>query len=110
MNPVLQPNIVRTPGYYIRQRLLQNGPAMVGLTIVLLAVFVAISGSLLIPDKTPNANDGIVELQKKPAGFTVLLLQVPKEEEVADVSFWEKWVIGQPSKSESLPVRAYEIK
>ena len=78
MTTLIQPQISRSPGYYIRKRFLQNGSAMLGLCIVVLAVLVALGGYLILPDSSPNANDGIVALQKKPAGFTVKLLQLHK--------------------------------
>src|SRR5690242_15907193 len=101
--------VSHSPGYYIRRRLLQNKPAMLGLTLVLLAFFIAFSGHLLLPDATPDANDGIVALQKKPAGFTVKILRVPKAEKPEKVNFFEKWLFGEPAAFESIPIESYKI-
>ncbi|MFC5269952.1 ABC transporter permease [Adhaeribacter terreus] len=107
---VMQTQVFHSPGYYIRQRLLQNGPAMLGLTLVLIAFFIAFSGYLLLPDSTTNANDGIVALQKKPAGFTVKILRVPKAEKPEEVNNFEKWLFGAPVAFESIPIDNYKIE
>ncbi len=97
MAVLTQTQISRSPGYYIRQRFLQNGPAMLGLCLVMLAAIIAITGYLILPDPTPNANNGIVTLQKKPAGFTVKLLNVPKADNPTKVNFFQKWLFGKPA-------------
>ena len=109
MAVLTQTQVSRSPGYYIRKRFLQNGPAMLGLCLVILAAVIAIAGYLILPDATPNANNGIVALQKKPAGFTVKILNVPKAEKPAEVSFLEKWLFGAPSKFESFPVESLRL-
>lgn len=106
----MQTPVYHSPGYYIRQRLLQNGPAMLGLALVLIAFFIAFSGYLLLPDSTPNANDGIVALQKKPAGFTVKILRVPKADQPEETNFVEKWLFGAPVAYESIPIENYKIE
>ncbi|HSI90292.1 MAG TPA: hypothetical protein VK927_04205, partial [Adhaeribacter sp.] len=82
------PEVSHSPGYYIRKRLLGNGPAMLGLSLVLLAFFIAFSGYLILPDNSPNANNGIVSLQKKGPGFTVKLLQVPLAAQPEETGFF----------------------
>src|SRR5688572_18043653 len=109
MAVLTQMQVSRSPGYYIRKRFLQNGPAMLGLCLVILASVIAIAGYLILPDSTPNANDGIVALQKKPAGFTVKILRVPKAEKPEEVNFFEKWLFGEPAAFESIPIESYKI-
>jgi ABC-type dipeptide/oligopeptide/nickel transport system permease subunit len=109
MATLTQTQVTHSPGYYIRKRLLQNGPAMLGLAMVVLAVLVALSGYLILPDSTPNANDGIVSLQKKPAGFTVKILNVPKADIPEETNFLHKWLFGAPSNFESIPVESIAL-
>jgi ABC-type dipeptide/oligopeptide/nickel transport system permease subunit len=106
---IIQKQISHSPGYYIRKRLLQNGPAMLGLGLVVLAVLIAITGYLILPDSTPYANDGIVALQKKPSGFTVKLLRLPKKEQPADTDFFHRWLFGAPAKYDLFPIESYEV-
>jgi peptide/nickel transport system permease protein len=110
MATLTQPQISRSPGYYIRKRFLQNGAAMLGLTLVGLAFLIAFAGYLILPDATPNANNGIVALQKKPAGFTVKLLNLPKTDAEEEVSFLEKWLFGAPAKYESIPIESVQMQ
>ena len=110
MATLTQPQISRSPGYYIRKRFLQNGAAMLGFTLVAIAFLIAFAGYLILPDATPNANNGIVALQKKPAGFTVKLLNLPKADNEKEVNFLEKWLFGKPTKFESVPIESAQIQ
>ena len=62
--------IGRSPNYYIKKRLLKNKLAMAGLLIILVASVIAVLGYLIMPDSSPDANDGAIQIQKKPPGFT----------------------------------------
>ncbi|QCR22421.1 ABC transporter permease [Pontibacter sp. SGAir0037] len=100
----------RPPSYYIRQRLRQNTPAMFGLCIILIAALLAIGGYVFMPDSTPNANNGLVQLQKKAPGFStqVLLLRRPAEA-VRKVNFISYIFSGEPSQYSELPVESYSF-
>ena len=99
----------RSPNYYVRQRLLRNKPAVAGLIIIIFATSVALSGYLIMPDSTPDANDGAVQIQKQPPGFTVTLLKLRKNREIEDHNLLEKAIWGQESKYTIVPVSDYEI-
>ena len=104
------PSPSRPPSYYIRQRLLQNKPAMVGLLIILLSVLVALGGYALMPDSTPNANNGLVQLQKKPPGFSARVLRIPRPAEAAaDVNFPEFVLSGKPAAYTELPIESFRF-
>ena len=65
-----------SPSSQIRKRLLKHKPAMFGLFVILFAVFVAIAGHTIMPDKTPNANDGAVQISKELPVFETTLLKM----------------------------------
>ncbi|WP_347879331.1 ABC transporter permease [Hymenobacter defluvii] len=67
----------RPPSYYVRQRLLQNRPAMFGLAFIGLCTLLALLGYWVLPDNSPNANNGLVQLQKESPGFQVTILKLP---------------------------------
>ena len=77
----------RTPFYYSRNRFLKNYPAVIGLIIILLSIVVALLGYLIMPDSTPNANDGAIQIQKQLPGFKVMVLKSRKSIEVEHVNF-----------------------
>lgn len=103
--------VSRPPSYYVRQRLRQNKPAMAGLFIILFAVVVAILGYAIMPDSSPNANNGVVQLQKRQPGFTTQVLRIPTADRgQADVNFIEFILSGKPAAYTELPVQSYTFK
>jgi len=86
----------RSPGYYVRQRLLQNRPAVAGLMFIGLCALVALLGYWVLPDNSPNANNGQVQLQKQPPGFRATLRQVPDAAAPPPGSVWQVWLHGRP--------------
>ncbi|MBC5774949.1 ABC transporter permease [Pontibacter sp. KCTC 32443] len=109
---VLQQNkaATRPPSYYIRQRLVQNKPAMVGLGIIVLAILVAILGYAIMPDSTPNANNGIVQIQKKNPGFATQVLRIASPTPAAAVNPIEFILSGAPEDYTEIPIESYTFK
>ncbi|WP_254244749.1 ABC transporter permease [Hymenobacter sp. BRD67] len=93
---VVVPPPVRTPGYYVRQRLWANRPAVVGLGFIALCALVALLGYWILPDNSPNANNGLVQLQKQPPGFTATIRQVPDPIAPAPGTVLHVWLHGRP--------------
>jgi peptide/nickel transport system permease protein len=93
---VVPPAPARSPGYYVRQRLLQNRPAVAGLAFIGLCALVALLGYWVLPDPSPNANNGQVQLQKQPPGFTATLRQVPDPSAAPAGNVWQVWLHGRP--------------
>ena len=99
-----------SPNYYVKRRLLNNKPAVFGLIIITVATILAVLGYLVMPDDTPNANDGAVQIQKKAPGFKVKVLKIRKNMEIEEKSFIEKAFLGQESKYIIEPVTDYRIE
>jgi len=105
-----QTPVVYSPGYFIRQRLLQNKPAMAGLAFIALATVVALLGYLIVPDDSPDANSTIVQLQKKAPGFSVAVLRIPVAgQEQARVGVVQKMLFGQPRAYSEFPIQGYSL-
>ncbi|TGE18341.1 ABC transporter permease [Hymenobacter elongatus] len=104
------PPAVRPPGYYVRQRLWQNRPAMLGLGFIILCTLVALAGYWVLPDNSPDANNGLVQLQKEPPGFTatVLRLPVPAAEPAPD-NIWRTWWQGREPRFQESPIGGYQL-
>lgn len=100
----------RSPGYYIRRRLLGNKPAMFGLLVIVLSVMIALLGYLIMPDNTPDANDGAVQIQKQPPGFEATFLKIRKNRSIEKHDFIEKAIIGQESEYMIVPILDYKIE
>jgi len=89
--------------YYAWQRLKTNKLAMFGLIVIGLCMMLAILGFAITPDSTPDANDQLLELSKKPPGFEVRMLQTRKNEPSHDVNFFSKMIYGEVSNFRSIP-------
>lgn len=100
----------RPPRYYIRQRLLQNKPAMAGLFIILAASLVALLGYLILPDPTVNANNTIIQLQKKPPGFTATVLKIPADHQPKQINVIWKMFFGEEQYFTEYPISRYHIQ
>ncbi|GAB3634869.1 hypothetical protein GCM10027422_04590 [Hymenobacter arcticus] len=93
---VVVPPPVRTPGYYVRQRLWANRPAVAGLVFIGLCALVALFGYWVLPDNSPDANNGLVQLQKQPPGFVATIRQVPDANAPAPGNALQVWLHGRP--------------
>ena len=93
---VVVPPPVRTPGYYVRQRLRANRPAVAGLGFIILCALVALLGYWILPDNSPDANNGLVQLQKQPPGFVAAIRQVPDPNALPPGNALSVWLHGRP--------------
>jgi len=93
---VVPPAPARSPGYYVRQRLWANRPAVAGLGFIIMCAVVALLGYWILPDNSPDANNGIVQLQKQPPGFTTTIRQVPDASAPPPGNFLQVWLHGRP--------------
>ena len=99
-----------SPNFYIRRRLLKNYPAVAGLFFIILASLIAILGYAIMPDATPNANDGAIQLQKQLPGFRAKMLKIRKNAEVEDRSWLGELAFGQPSPFLLEPITDYRLE
>jgi len=97
----------RPPGYYVRQRLWQNRPSVAGLGFILLCTLVALLGYWILPDNSPNANHGFVQLQKQPPGLQVQFLRRPLPDSAHTTgNLFTTWLRGQEPQFEEIPIAA----
>ncbi len=100
---------IKTPGYYIRKRLFANKPAVFCMVLIIIAHIVAILGYAVMPDNTPDSNDGAWQIQKEPAGFEVDILRIRKSGEDIHTNFFKGMFYGFESNYTILPVRSYKV-
>lgn len=94
----------------ILKRLFHNRIATVSLAIIGIFCLVSLLGYLIMPDSTPDANDGIIQLRKKLPGFKVTLIKIRKSIHSDTKSFFQKMVYGQESDYVYIPVESYRIE
>ncbi|GAB4123475.1 MAG: hypothetical protein OHK0045_16110 [Raineya sp.] len=108
-NLVKEEEVHHSPSYYVRKRFFSNYAAVAGLVVVIFAVFVAILSYLIMPDQTPDGDDGSVYIQTQPPGFQVTLLKKHKNIPIEHPNFFEKMFLGDPSEYTIIPIRRYTI-
>ncbi|MBC7388914.1 MAG: ABC transporter permease [Opitutaceae bacterium] len=93
--------------YYFRKRLVRNKPAVFGFVIIVLSAIITILGYHIMPDDSPNANEGAVQIQKQTPGFYVKVITLNKNLEVEKVNFFEKLISGQEKDFTFVPVDTF---
>ena len=103
----------RPPGYYVRQRLWQNRPAVAGLAFIALCTLVALLGYWVLPDNSPNANHGFVQVQKEGPGLRVLLLRQPLPDSArfgqGGDNVFATWLHGRAPDVQETPIGGYRF-
>ena len=100
----------RSLSYFAWQRFKKNTLAMVGLIIIILCTIIAVLGYTITPDRTPDVNDQLLELSKKPPGFKVQLLQDRKNEYTHHVNVFNRMMFGEVSDFRSIPFSSYRFE
>ncbi|HSH65386.1 MAG TPA: hypothetical protein VLB84_06180, partial [Bacteroidia bacterium] len=95
--------------YAAWHRLKKNKLAMLGFWIICICLMVAILGYTITPDASPDANNQLLEISKKPPGFRVMMLQVRKNEPAHQRNFLSKMLFGKQSDFRSVPFSEYTI-
>lgn len=96
--------------YAAWQRIKKNKLAMLGCIIIGMCLTIAVLGYAITPDSTPDANNQLLEISKKPPGFKVKMLQVRKNEPSHKVSFFYKMLFGEQSDFRPVPLSSYSFK
>ncbi|MFN3917556.1 MAG: ABC transporter permease [Flavobacteriales bacterium] len=89
----------------------RNKPAVFGLIVIILAIFVSLLGSLIRPDTTPDANNQIPPISKKRPGFKVEQLLLRQNKQVEEIGFWGRMFFGgQPQYYQHIPFYSHKIE
>lgn len=89
----------------------RNSIAMFGLSIIVVAVFISIFGSLIRPDDTEFANNQIKTIARKSPGFSCYILHVQINAEVEQPAWYSRMFFGGKKLSEDLiPVEEFDFE
>lgn len=102
-------NIVRKPSYYIKKRLFANKPAVFGLFVIIFACIVAVLGYLIMPDSTPGANDGAIQVQKQPPIFRTYFLKQRRNIEIPSQNIFKTMLFGKESEFVITPIKSFTV-
>ncbi len=92
-----------TSSYNAWRRFLRNPLSLSGMIIILIAILAAILGYLIIPDKSPDANEQHIEIAARKPGFRVQMLKVCKNEDVAKVGLLKQMLFGEKNRFSFIP-------
>lgn len=90
-------------------RLLKNKPAFISLIVICIAMVLSIIGPSIAPDKTPDADDQVLQLANMNPGFSTKMLLVQKNREEKKSSFLSKIFIGKENPNEMIPIVSYSF-
>jgi peptide/nickel transport system permease protein len=86
-----------------------NKIAVASLVFILLSVFIAMLGYLVMPDSTPFANNMTIQLGIKKPGAEFTMLRIHKSESVDTVNIFKKMLFGQPAFYKDVPITGYHF-
>ena len=98
-----------SPNQKALRRLLRNKPALFGLTVIAVAILVAVFGYTLSPDATPDANDQMPAVALKNPGFKVKVLKLKKNRDIEQPNFISKLLFGAPSEFDFIPINKVDF-
>ncbi|MBP8192115.1 MAG: ABC transporter permease [Chitinophagales bacterium] len=88
-------------------RLLKNKPAIASLIVICIAIILAVIGPSIAPDKTPDADDQILELANVNPGFSTKMLLVQKNREEKSPSIFSRIFLGRENPNEMIPINSF---
>ncbi len=88
---------------------MKNKPALFGLVVIVIAHAIALLGYSIMPDQTPDANDGSATIKKLKPNSTVVMLRTIKNREIEQSFFITKIFFGQESNYTIKPIQSYKI-
>ena len=96
----------KSPSYYVRKRLLENKPAIFGIAVIIIAHLIVGMGHSILPDRSPNANNGSLSIQKQTPGFQVTGIQERRNTPVEELPWWKMLIFGQPPLYSFIPLKS----
>ena len=83
---------------------------MFGLVVILLSIVIGLLGYSIMPDSTPDANDGAAQIKNQPPGFSVRFLKVKKNIKIEERGWFDRLLHGQESEYRIRPFTSYRIE
>lgn len=89
-------------------RLKKNKAAMLGLGIIVFAVFIALFTYAVAPDNSPHANEQILQLEKHSPGYSIKILKLAKNREGSGLL--DGLVNGFVKSYDPMPILSYKFE
>ncbi|MER3470138.1 MAG: peptide transporter [Chitinophagaceae bacterium] len=89
------------------KRLKKNKGALIGLCIIVIAIFLALFGYFLAPDASPYANRIILEIGGEKPGYEQTFICV-KKQKVAATNLFSRAVSGKSDEYDNIPISSWK--
>jgi len=98
----------RTDQNSVWKKFRKNPLAVCGLIVIAVALILSVTGYLVVPDHSTNANRMIVEIGGRSPGYTSDFLVIGKEQPQR-ASFLNRLISGEPQSRRYIPINHYRI-
>jgi peptide/nickel transport system permease protein len=92
------------------QRFRRNKLALFGVTIIIIMMLTGVLGYLIMPDKSPMANNMLLQLSIKKPGSRFTILKISQNGKAENLNLFEKMLFGQPLSYRQVPITSYQFK
>lgn len=99
-----------SPSRIALRRFRSDVTGMVSVSMIILSLFIAIAGYLITPDKSPYANQQLLEIATQKPGFTVTLLSVCTDEAPPAQHFLQTMLYGKRQVYRLFPLSSYQMQ
>lgn len=90
-------------------RFKRNKLALSGVVIVVFMLFTGILAYLVMPDKSPMANNMLLQLSIKKPGATFTILRINHNRQGDTLNIFQKMLYGQPPLYRQVPITSYRF-
>ena len=90
-------------------RFKRNKLALSGVVIIILMLVAGILGYLVMPDKSPMANNMMLQLSIKKPGSSFTILKINQNRRSDTLNLFEQMLYGQPLQYRQVPITAYRF-
>jgi len=101
--------VIESPSKKMWKRLKKNKPAIFSLGVIIIAVFIAIFAPIISSDKTPDADDQVLELTNLSPGSKVKMLLVRKNRIENPTNFLKTTFMGKDNPYQMIPVSDIQL-
>ena len=91
-------------------RFKRNKLALSGVGIIIIMMTMGILGYLVMPDKSPMANNMLLQVSIKKPGSSFTILKLNQNRNTDTLSFWQQMLYGQPLLYRQVPISSYRFK
>lgn len=91
-------------------RFKRNKLAVSGVVIIVVMILTGVLGYLVMPDKSPMANNMLLQLSIKKPGSSFTILKINQNRKTDTLNLFQQMLYGQPLSYRQVPITSYRFK